>query len=58
MVSCCICGEESLLNLCEQCDKIRVFVDIWGINTVLCWINRYIIEAKLYRRKPLIRKNV
>lgn len=59
-MACCICRKNTPLSvhLCENCEKIRTFVDIWGIDTVLCWIYRYTNEAEMYGRIPLIRKNL
>ena len=38
--------------------SITEFADKWDVSTILSWMYRFTMEAEMYGRKSLIRKNV
>ena len=54
MMTCALCRQKVPItrSLCESCKKIKAFVSIWGLDTILSWIYRYTNEAAVYGRQP------
>lgn len=54
MMTCALCRQKIPITrrLCDKCKKIKAFVSIWGLETILSWMYRFTNEASTYGRQP------